>query len=644
MILDKMKAKKLVRDGWDLSFASRIQPQGNIDFNLDDRYWIQGDGYHAIMTVTDFPTKGLGQFWATQIMTIENTRAFLFIHRMDTKEVEERSGKAVEEKLSRIDDKARATKNQKELDEAYALTQLERSVREDNESTFGFAVKVFTSANTEKELFERIRTIKDSASRFKLTQFIGEQDIEFESVFVPADKLKLLPNHRNMHPILLRALAAGYFFNHTSLSDPYGCYFGYTPTFGAVNFDMLHFDKDRTRPIMIIAGNPKMHQKKFMLKNTDNLYARGHKIVNIDLDGTFIAQTERQHGKIIRMDQGENRLNIMQVFASATDRTGTSVDEANSFKLHISKIRGFIQAHNPDLTSEELSVLDTLLVKFYRDEAELWNPVNENKFITTFNADQYPKLSDFLAFLHSENRSLTRVEQGSDKQRAASRLANTFDNIFKTYGSTFDTFTTFNDFTDEQVITIDLSMASQDPKKLNMLLFQILSLVSSYIVNNGKVQTERKNRDRSLRGGELPHYIINISSAHKVIDPRFTESIQYLADMVESMVNNYAGLVLEMTSLQNILVKDDVRGRDPYINAVKRIFSLTQYRLFSKVDESTVRLIADALSGSMSESELETLPSLSQGGMFMNIEGYGNIVFQLDLSRKEEDSWYYNIE
>ncbi|HFI0144904.1 TPA: virulence factor [Streptococcus suis] len=643
MVLARYKVKKLLKEGWNLGLASRIQPHGNIDFNLDDRYWIQGDGYHAALTITDFPTSGLGQFWGTQIMKIEGTRSFLMAYRMDSKDVEEQAAKAVEEKGSRIDDKARATKNQKELDEARALMEMEQSVRVHNEGTFGFAVKIFTSADTEEGLFTKIRSIKDSASRFKMTQFLGEQDIEFESVFVPADKQKLLPNHRNMHPILLSSLAAGYFFNHTSLSDPYGCYMGFTPTNGAVNFDMLHFDQDRTRPIMIISGNPKMHQKKFLLKNTDNLYSRGHKIINIDLDGTFINQTNRQCGKIINIDDARNKLNIMQVFASATDRTGLEVDEVNSFKLHVAKIRGFIQAQNPNLTSEELGELQSILTKFYRDEEELWNPNSDKKTITTFKPNQYPKLSDFLTFLSSEDRSLSRLEPGSTRQKATARIKTTFDNIFKAHGDLFDTYTTFKDFSDEQVITIDLSTAAGDQQLLNMQLFQILSLVSSYIITNGKKQSQKKSVDKTLREGELPHYIINISAAHKVIDPRFTESIQYLADMVESMVSNYGGLVLEMSSLQNILLQDDGRGRDPYINAVRRIFALTQYRVFSKVDESTVRLIADALQGSMSKSELETLPKLSQGGIFMNIEGYGNIVFKQDLSQKEEE-WYYGIE
>lgn len=646
MVLDRFKAKKLIRQGWNLPLASRIQPQGNIDFHSDDRYWIQGDGYHATLTITDFPTSGLARFWAVEIMKIPGVRSFMMVDRLDSQMVQDTSAKAVEEKQSRIDGNQKATKNQKEIDEAAALMQMEQSVRVNNESTFGFMVKLFIAEDTESALFEKIRSVKDSASRFKMTQFIGEQDIEFESVFVPANKQKSLPNHRDMHPILLSALGAGYFFNHTSLADPYGIYVGYTPTNGAVNFDLLQFDQDRTRPIMIVSGNPKMYQRKFLLKNVDNLYSRGHKVINIDLDGTFREQTKFQHGKFIRVDQGENRMNIMQVFAAATAENGIDVDEENSFKLHVAKLRGFTQATNPNLTADDLSELDSLLVKFYEEEAEIWNPNaqknGQKNYITTLYNNQYPRLSDFSAFLESEVRRLERVSPNSTKLKSTTRLNSTFGNILRTYGDLFDTYTEFEDLSKEQVVTIDLSNTVQDSTLLNMQLFQILSLVSSYIVNNGKTQSLYRKENRIIREGRLPHYFVNISSAQKVIDPRFTESVQYLSDMLETMVSNYAGMMIEMSSLQNILI-DDGRGRDPYVNAVRRIFRLTQYRVFAKTDESTMRLIANTLSDSMTESELETLPQLSQGDLFMNIEGFGNIIFTQDLSENEEER-YYGIE
>ena len=69
--------------------------------------------------------------------------------------------------------------------------------------------------------------------------------------------------------------------------------------------------------------------------------------------------------------------------------------------------------------------------------------------------------------------------------------------------------------------------------------------------------------------------------------------------------------------------------------AVKKIFGMMQYRVFAQTDETTIPLLANALRGSMNQSELETLPRLTKGQLFMNIAGQGNIVFNQQLLQPE---------
>ena len=47
--LSKRRQRQLKNEGYDLAFLSQIQPQGNIDFQKDDRSWISGDGYHTVL-------------------------------------------------------------------------------------------------------------------------------------------------------------------------------------------------------------------------------------------------------------------------------------------------------------------------------------------------------------------------------------------------------------------------------------------------------------------------------------------------------------------------------------------------------------------------------------------------------------------
>ena len=637
MFLKKRKVKKLIARGYDLPFISRIQPQGNIDFKSDDRYWKSGDGYHATLFVTGYPTGGLNDYWGTELMQVQGTRAFMHVTHLDNKLVQEKASKAVEEKSSRIDENQKATKNQAELDEVQDLMLLEQDIRHNNSGVKGIWTRIYASGNTEKELFEKMSEIKNGAPKFSMTSFIGEQDIEYHSPFVPPLRQKDLPNHRQPQPVPVRDLSGGYWFNHTKLADPHGTYFGYTPTSGAVNLDFLQNDDIRTRPFMFVAGAPKMYQKKFVLKHTDSLYARGHKIINIDLDGTFHDLTKFQYGKVLSMSGGANKINIMQVLPTMTKENGVEVDEIGSFRLHVAKLKSIAQVLNQEITSDDLLRLEDLITDFYVSIG-LWQHNAEKNaekiHITTIVNDEHPRLSQFCSFLEQRYRAAGKAGNDHDT-RSVGRISKTFSSLIKNYGPIFDVYTNFEDLSEEQVVTIDLSELTKTPMLLNLQLTQVLSLISSYVVNNGKIQRQKRKQNLSLTHDQLTHYVINISSAQMVLDIRYSQSVTFLADMIEEMGTNYAGVVLEMSSLQNVLVASGNTTLDIYASSIRRIFSLMQYRVFANTDETTVHLLADALRESMTESELETLPNLVQGQLFLNIAGHGNVVFNQEFLGNE---------
>ncbi|XZR26906.1 virulence factor, partial [Streptococcus canis] len=68
-------------------------------------------------------------------------------------------------------------------------------------------------------------------------------------------------------------------------------------------------DDRRTRSFMIVSGNPKMGQRSFLLKQTDDLYAKGHFIRNLDASGMFTDQTKQQEGLVLDLSGEANRIN-----------------------------------------------------------------------------------------------------------------------------------------------------------------------------------------------------------------------------------------------------------------------------------------------------------------------------------------------
>lgn len=638
--ISKRKQRKLQAEGYDLEFISQVQPQGNIDFKKHDRYWVSGDGCHTVLHYYEYPSEDLDQFWLTDLMQISGTRSFLSLYRENNTELKKDITDSIEEKSTRITGNSKLTSNQQELDEIRDLQQLNREITKKNIAMLGMYVRVFSSATTKEELFKKVEEIKDKTSNYKSTILSGELDFEYHSPFIPAKYQVDLPNSRKGRPIRAHDLAGGYFFNHTKLEDQRGFYLGWTPTKGAVNFNFLERNEKRTRSFMILSGNPKMGQKSFLLKHTDGLYAKGNYIRNFDANGTFTELTQKQHGLILDLSGEVNRINIFQIFPTATNAEGTEVDEQQSYKLHIEKLKNILKLLNDQVTGDDLITFGKILNEFYIAE-NLWfvNPaLHEDELrATQLDNEDYPILSDFLLYLDDYKRRLTQKRQKDEEElKSVKRIYNTFDEMLTSNASMFEGITEFQDISTEQVVTFDLSGLKNMPNLLNAQIFSVLSLVSADIVNNGKRCKRLLKENPKLSEMDLEHYIVNISEAQTLINPRYETSVKLLADVIDSMGENFAGVVLSVNSLQGILFEAGSGNyKDPYVIAVKRIFELMQYRVFAQTDETSVPLLANALTSSMNQSELETLPRLSKGQLFMNIAGVGNLVFNQQLLQSE---------
>ncbi|MGT2908243.1 virulence factor [Streptococcus dentiloxodontae] len=647
--LSRRKKRKLQAKGWDLEFVSYVQPKGNIDFRPDN-YWLQGDGYHAELFVYNYPTQGLPIFWGRDLMQISGTRAFMSAYLADSDEIRKALSKAVEEKLARSSTSNKALEAFAEQDEIQDLMQQEQDVRRNNKAMWETYVRIYVSANTEKELFEKINQIKEHNSVYDMTVLVGEQDIEFEAPFIkPSDQHFWLPNRRQGIIIPSDELAGGYFFDHTRLLDPYGAYYGMTPTRGAINFDFLHRDEFRTRSLMLISGNPKMHQRKFVAKLSDDMFSRGHFIRNIDTDGSLKESTRLQHGIIVDMAGSENRINIFQIFPTVTTEDGGEVDERKSFNMHIDKLKSITSLLNPDITGDDLTTFAKLATQFYVDN-EFWydNPEIhlDELWATQYVNEDYPTLRDFENYLHGYKNKLEKTAASSAELVSVTRIYNTYNTLLRNKSNMYDGTTDFQDITQEQVVNFDFS--GLDTDDFNVQVFSVLTLLSSHIINNAKIQKKayqdaRDEDPENTIEGQFPHYILNISGAQRIINPKYAVSVELLADIIDSMADNFAGITIFVNTLQSILMTNG-GVNDPYTVAVRRIFNILLYRVFANTSEGDIPLLAETLSESMNPAELGRLSGLGQGELFMNISGTGNYVFQQENSFQFEQDRYRNIE
>lgn len=654
---NKRKRKEQQQKGYSYPFLRDTAPKGNITFKESDVYYHSGSGYIACLFVTDFPQNGLGYFWAKEIMAIKDTISFMHVEEMDSSVIRKALKESISEKQSRQGHGRTAVDEQAEFDEYNELIAMEQTIRRYNTSTKGIQVRIYVSGSTPEELASEIERVKNEVNRFELTTFLGEQELEYHAPFIPAHRLEETPNHRRPQPILVETLGAGFWGDHTKLEDPYGTYFGSTLTGGVFNFDLLTRNAFRKRPNMIISGSSNMGQKTFFVKNADSLYARGNKLFNIDLDNTFCRSNEggeglprineQQHGIRIDMSGTNSKyvLNIMQVLPTVTKENGVEVDEKRSFSNHIDAISAIAQAFSPELEPEVLEHLKKLTREFYIVN-DYWyiNPddhINDPDFgITDLVENEYPLLSQFIMYLSSCRTTYINknkpIETGwTDK------LVKTFTNLKERYPF-FEGYTTFEDFSKESVVTLDLS-AIEDPNLMNLQLIQSFRITQMYVVANGKLENIKFERDlvngSDKDRAQYTHSIINISSADRIMQERNTQAIKYLAGMTNTIGRNFGAMVFEMGSLQNLLVASN-KGMGEFPDAVRRLFEAVQYRLFAQTEESAISQIATTL-GSLRESELQTLPRLSENTFLMNISGGSNIVFYQDFSDWELERYRY---
>ena len=147
----------------------------------------------------------------------------------------------------------------------------------------------------------------------------------------------------------------------------------------------------------------------------------------------------------------------------------------------------------------------------------------------------------------------------------------------------------------------------------------MLSIISSYAVANGRRVSEYFRR--GIIGGDKsqrPHSIITINGAHKLFNYRYSESLNFLKDLIENVSSNYSAFIMEMSSLDNILLNANSTDAVDYVLATRAIFSMMTYR------ENVIHCVLRKKSPS--------LKYLRDGDFFLNIASVKNLVFNHQLA------------
>lgn len=633
--------KTYIKKGYDPEFLSRVQPQGGM--NIKSWYIEYGDGCATCVVVTGYPTSGLSNMYLKSLLQQPQVIGFQSTESFESEKIAEAANKSINEKESRINPNANNTDNIKENKEIIDLYDLVDDVTRKNEAMKGISIRLWVYDLTPELLAAQVKKVRDGMSQFKAEVLLDELEMQIESIYTRPNKQKKIIGGRPNRPIKSYDLAGGYYYDHEKLEDPHGTLFGKTATNGAVIFDYFKNDPNRTNSFMLVSGTPKMGQGTFVTALLDNAFAEGHYIRNIKTDTKphLNAYTENNAGLVVELSGGSNLINPFHIFPAASDKTG-QVDEIKSFRLHLAKLKNLYEALTPSATDNHFRVFRSLVRGFYcqypNENDPLWY-LNPKRHLDKLKAtkipyEDYPKLSNFISFVESARIT----ERDPDIKSIMFSIKETFEELLQSQPDMFEGTTNpaFKGLSDEHLVTYDLSGLVGQPEYLNAQLFSVLALISYDVVENGKRQRDRLQKHPRMLESDVDQIVVNITNISQLLSPRYPSASELMNELVESLSQNYAGVIVQAPNVQALLARAGTgEGDKRHYIAMNALFDKMTYRVFAQLGVNDKNLLEEVLKEELGQHELNAITNFEQRQLYLGIHGRRGIIFTQEYEAED---------
>lgn len=629
---DEVKAEK----GFNPYLLSKIQPQGGIKF--ESGYVKTGDGYVSCIHIYKYQSV-VGDFWLDELMRIENAVVTLDVATADKKEIVESINKSMAEHGTRFQtakdnvDRIDAKESYAELDELYQqITKGEIMKR--------IHLRAYVKAKTFEELEVRVRNVLDELEslNFRGSVLLNEQDYLWSGIFASYDNQLEFINKRKGKEIQSLSIAGGYPFHYTSLTDEHGTYYGTTETNGSVVFDLFHKDKNRKFYNALMVGKMGSGKSTLLKKTVVDQASKGNKIRILDVTGEFRSIVQDMGGKEIALDGSQGIINPLQVFKTVTNEDG-STNEVLSFTQHLSKMSVFYNFINPAADKTESTEFEILLRKLYV-ERKMWSTNKEEIVpITKFKADEYPTFSDLLSLVRRElyadfEQQIRHQNLASERELRLSNIELALTNLVENYGNIFDGTSSIENFDEEGIVSFPLrNLTNLKSEIYQAQIFSILNMLWDSMIAEGSPQFHSYNKG-TLAFEDAVKFLILIDEGHHLINTREISqpAVLYLNKFMRE-ARKYFGGIFFASHLISDFVPDG--SNNEYAENVKALFDLTQYKFIGQQDAQSLAAIQNVFNGQLTESETRVIPHLETGKVVLSISGEKNIIFSVDVSKRE---------
>ena len=508
----------------DASLKSLNEKIAPIAMKFNDKDILLGDSYATSIIIDTFPSYARGS-WLGMLSNINNTRMIISVNPMDNVEVSKTLRKGMSETRSKFintTDRNDQIVLKNQLEDYERLTN---KMDRENEKMLLMSVVFFTYASTQEELQKRIKEIKSALSSLNLrgSQLIFEQEQGLKTA-IPTLEMPLQDNFGL--PMPATTVAASFPFIFESIQDDgNSIILGDDINGGLTMFDLWRRTNKRTNSNCCIIGKSGSGKSTIIKKIIRGNWARKTKIVCIDPEREIKDMCLSLGGTWIDAGSGSgNIINPLEVKNSTNDE-----DNSVAVIKHLQTFRTFIKYYFKDLTELELTKIEELLLRTYKNKG-----IDLDTDISKLSAKDYPIITDFHNEIvkeleHAKNdkrvnddnvKSLEKIEAIVRRMTTGvdSKLWNATSNI---------------DLSSDFIVFDIHSLLESDETILRTQFFNILSLCWHII---------SENRDEQV--------ILIIDEAHLLIDPNNKDGLEFLK-RTSKRIRKYSGSMIVCT--QNMI-------------------------------------------------------------------------------------------
>lgn len=629
----KIKYEKYV----DPAFCDENGPQTGISFR-HERFVQVGDGYEACLYIYHYP-KDVSRHWLNVIANIEDTITVIDISSINPIEIKRNLARSMEEHSSRYS----SAKNHRERQDAqmqYSEAEaMYKEVAQYGNVMKAILARIYVPARTLPEcdfkLAEIIASLEGNGYRCGVC--LNETKQDYRNTFLSYEQQQRTLYRRKGQALLSTTFALGNPFHFTSLSDPFGTYYGTTTTGGSVLLDLFRVTSLRLSYNAAIIGRMGSGKSTTLKKMIFDRASRGDMIRVFDVTGEFAEIIASVGGKIVSLDgKGNIIINMLQILQSDDD-------SQSSYNAHLAKTAAFYSYLKPSAEENEILILKKLLRLLYTS----WGFIDEDgqlliEDFNTLDPASYPTWSDLLNYIRNikaETTALDDDDLGADIRSSMNHYVENIELLVEdlclTYGNIFDGHTSIPDFYREQIVSFDIThLAALESNIFDAQFFSALSLCWDNCAAVGRIQKD--NYDHGLLSDEdITHFLILIDEAHRIVNAKKLAGVEQILTYEREARKYFGGIIFASQSIRDFVPDDSTSAA---ADMIKTLFELCTYKWIMNQDNSCRVKLSEIFGADLTENDLAQIPKLGKGEVLLAVAGESNLEFKVELSQLELDS------